>query len=50
MQANLMFGNGGNTQQQSDNGNYNSNEAVDEISETNETDSMKGVSRLWQKA
>lgn len=50
MQANLMFGNGSNAQAQSQNGNSYSNDAVEEISETEETDSMKGVNRLWQKA
>lgn len=50
MQANLMFGNGSGSQAQSQNGNSYSNDAVEEISETEETDSMKGVNRLWQKA
>lgn len=50
MQANLMFGNGGNAQPQSQGNSYNSNDAVEEISETTEADSMKGVNRLWQKA
>ena len=50
MQANLMFGNGSGAQAQSQNGNSYGNDAVEEISETEETDSMKGVNRLWQKA
>ena len=50
MQANLMFGNGSNAQSQAQSENNYSNDAVEEISETTETDSMKGVSRLWQKA
>ena len=51
MQANLMFGNGNqNANSGSEQNSYNGNEAVEEISETAETDSMEGAGRLWQKA